>query len=182
MRRRRRYHEPEDLGPEQDARDAAVAGRRYHVYVLDTRYGHYVGHTARLRARVREHEAGEVASTAGGNPVLAWNSAPMRKRDDAARFEAALKSWRDQRAPRFREITKLAPIPFARSRAATLRRSARRAPYRPRRYSRARGGWLGRFLRRELRGVFSSRRKRRMWLAIAFAGAVLGTYVANGGF
>ena len=40
MRRRRRYYEPEDLGAEQDRRDAAIPNRRYYVYVLDTDYGH----------------------------------------------------------------------------------------------------------------------------------------------
>lgn len=114
MRRRRRgYYEPEELGEEQDRRDAAVAGRRYYVYVLETDRGHYVGHSARVRARAREHADGCSASTAGTNPALAWTSRPLETRAEAARFEAAMKALRDRRAERFREITGLAPEPFA---------------------------------------------------------------------
>ena len=112
MRRRRRYYEPEDLGYEQDRRDAAVPNRRYYVYVLDTDYGHYVGHTAHVGRRFREHQDGETESTAGSNPELAWTSGPLKTRADAARFEAAMKALRDQRARRFEEITGLDPIPF----------------------------------------------------------------------
>jgi len=114
MRRRRRgYYEPEDLGGEQDRRDAAVAGRRFYVYVLETDRGHYVGHSARVRARAREHADGRSASTAGTNPELAWTSWPLETRAEAARFEAAMKALRDRRAERFREITGLSPEPFA---------------------------------------------------------------------
>ena len=114
MRRRRRgYYEPEDLGGEQDRRDAAVAGRRFYVYVLETDRGHYVGHSARGRARAREHADGRSASTAGTNPELAWTSRPLETRAEAAQFEAAMKALRDRRAERFREITGLAPEPFA---------------------------------------------------------------------
>ena len=113
QRRRRGYYEPEDLGDEQDRRDADVAGRRFYVYVLETDRGHYVGHSARVRARAREHADGLSASTAGTNPELAWTSWPLETRAEAARFEAAMKALRDQRAERFREITGLAPEPFA---------------------------------------------------------------------
>ena len=112
MRRRRRYYEPEDLGHEQDRRDAAIPNRRYYVYVLETDYGHYVGHTAHVGRRLREHEDGETPSTAGSNPKLAWTSGPLKTRADAARFEAAMKALRDQGAPRFEEITGLEPVPF----------------------------------------------------------------------
>ena len=112
MRRRRRYYQPEDLGTEQDRRDAAVPNRRFYVYVLDTDYGHYVGHTSHVGRRLRQHQDDETESTAGGNPELAWTSGPLRTRAEAARFEAALKSLRDQRAYRFEEITGLEPIPF----------------------------------------------------------------------
>lgn len=112
MRKRRRYYEPEDLGPPQDRRDAADPNRRYYVYVLDTDYGHYVGHTSHVGRRVKQHQAGETPSTAGSRPELAWTSGPLRTRADAARFEAALKSLRDQRARRFEEITGLEPVPF----------------------------------------------------------------------
>ncbi len=112
MHRRRRYYEPEDLGYEQDRRDAAIPNRRYYVYVLDTDYGHYVGHTAHVGRRFREHQDGETESTAGSNPELAWTSGPLKTRADAARFEAAMKALRDQRANRFEEITGLEPVPF----------------------------------------------------------------------
>ncbi len=112
MRRRRRYYEPEDLGYEQDRRDAAIPNRRYYVYVLDTDYGHYVGHTAHVGRRFRDHQDGGTESTAGSNPALAWTSGPLKTRADAARFEAAMKALRDQRARRFEEITGLDPIPF----------------------------------------------------------------------
>ena len=130
-RRRRGYYEPEDLGGEQDRRDAAVAGRRFCVYVLETDRGHYVGHSARVRAcvrararacvrararacvraRARAPADGRSASTAGTNPELAWTSWPLETRAEAARFEAAMKALRDRRAERFREITGLAPEP-----------------------------------------------------------------------
>ena len=106
------YYHPEDLGPDQDQRDIAIPGRRFFVYVLDTDSGHYVGHTARLNARMREHRGGEVASTAGTNPMLAWQSGPMARRGDAARFEAALKSWLDSGSSMFEETTRLRPKKF----------------------------------------------------------------------
>ncbi len=112
MPRRGRYYPPEDLGPPQDRRDAADPNRRFYVYVLDTDYGHYVGHTSHVGRRFREHQDGETPSTAGSDPELAWTSGPLRTRGDAARFEAALKSLRDQRARRFEEITGLEPVPF----------------------------------------------------------------------
>ena len=112
-RGRRGYHEPEDLGAEQDRRDAAVPGRRFYVYVLDTDRGHYVGHSARVSARAQEHTEGHSPSTAGANPELVWISRPLKTRAEAARFEAAMKALRDQRAERFREITRLVPQPFA---------------------------------------------------------------------
>lgn len=53
----------------------------------------YVGHTARLRSRIREHRNGEVRSTVGGQPELAWYAKrPFRTRVEAASFEAALKA------------------------------------------------------------------------------------------
>ena len=182
MRRRRRYYEPEDLGAEQDRRDAAVPNRRFYVYVLDTDYGHYVGHTAHVGRRFREHQDGEAVSTAGGNPTLAWESGPFPKRQAAARFEAELKSFRDRRHPAFREYTGLDPVPFANRPKGMPSRLAGRSPYRPRRYGRRRGGWLSRFLGREIRGIFRSRRKRRMWGAIAVGVILVWVYAGNGGF
>ena len=192
MRRRRRYYEPEDLGREQDRRDAAIPNRRYYVYVLDTYYGHYVGHTYHVGRRLREHQDGEVPSTAGGNPSLAWKSGPRETRKEAASFEAAMKALRDQRAPRFKEITDIEPIPFAHLPAATSGRlstggrSRPRRRTRPRRYGRGYGrrrrSWLGRFLAREVHGLFRSRRKRRMWAAITVGVILVWVYASNGGF
>ena len=110
-RRRSNWHDPEELEG-QEARDAELGRGEFYVYVLGTRYGHYVGHTANVGARLGAHRAGEVESTAGGEPELLWRSRPFRSRRDAARFEAAMKSLRDQEAERFREITGLAPVPF----------------------------------------------------------------------
>ena len=113
MGRRRGYYEPEWLGDEQAERDALIPGRRYYVYILETDFGDYVGHTARLRSRIREHRNGEVQSTVGGRPQLAWyTKRPFRSRDDAAGFEAALKALRQKRSPRYKEITGLEPMPF----------------------------------------------------------------------
>ena len=109
------YHEPEDLGPDQDARDASIPGRKYFVYVLETDFGHYVGHTARLNQRIDEHIRGETPTTRGSNPKLAWSSRPLQTRSDAAKFEAALKSLCDQRSPRFTEYTGLESEPFKES-------------------------------------------------------------------
>ena len=67
-----RWYEPEDLGPEQDARDEAYGRDEFYVYVLESDYGHYVGHTANPWVRLPQHYAGEVPSTAGSNPDLAW--------------------------------------------------------------------------------------------------------------
>ena len=113
MGRRRGFYEPEWLGEEQAERDASIPGRRYYVYILETDFGDYVGHTARLRSRIREHKNGDVQSTVGGRPQLAWyTKRPFRTRDDAASFEAALKALRQKRASRYKEITGLDPMPF----------------------------------------------------------------------
>lgn len=182
MRKRGRYYEPEDLGRDQDRRDAAIPNRRYYVYVLDTDYGHYVGHTSHVGRRVEQHQAGETPSTAGGRPELAWQSSPLRTRDDAASFEAALKSLRDKRAVRFQEITALAPVPFAKPSMSTSRPSRGRGAYGRRRYGRRQDDWFARFLRREIRGLFRSRQKRRMWGAIAVGVVLVVVYASNGGF
>lgn len=109
------WHDPEHLEG-QEARDRELGRSEFYVYVLGTGYGHYVGHTANVQARLGAHASDEVESTAGGEPQLLWKSYPFRSRREAARFEAALKSLRDQRSDRFREITGFAPIPFAPSR------------------------------------------------------------------
>ena len=119
-RNKRRYrgkstwHEPEYLGPTQFLRDQDFPNRKYFVYVLETDYGHYVGHTARFDARMREHERGDTWSTRDGNPREVWRSGPFDMRDQATKFEAALKSLRDQKAKRFQEIVGVSPRPFRR--------------------------------------------------------------------
>ncbi len=110
-RRRGHWHDPEDLDGLAE-RDAELGRSEFYVYLLDTDYGHYVGHTANVGARLGAHTADQVESTAGGEPELLWTSYPFRTRKEAARFEAALKSLRDQRSERFQEITGLEPVPF----------------------------------------------------------------------
>ena len=126
--RRRRYrYEPEGLGPEQDARDARVLGRRYFVYVLSTTsFGTYVGHSARPQARLREHLSDPASPVAGGDPQLIWVSRPFRTRRDAAAFEAAMKELRQRRARRFEEITGVPAIPFRRPPGQYARAGGRR--------------------------------------------------------
>ena len=161
MGRRRGYYEPEDLGREQDRRDAAHRGRRFVVYLLATDYGHYVGHTAHLGARLRQHQGGEVLSTAGGHPSLRWASRSCATRREAARLEASLKSLRDRRSRRFAELTGVAPVPFDRAGSLPRTLTGRR--------TRRRREWLGRLLGRELRGVLRSRRRRRAWATLIVA-------------
>ncbi len=159
MRRRRKYYEPEDLGREQARRDAADRSRRFYVYALKTNYGHYVGHTAHVGARLRQHRGDEVESTAGGDPSLVWTSGPLATRRDAAAFEAAMKSLRDQHSPRFAEITGVTPIPW--------------------RYGRRRAGWPVPALRRGTRRAGRSRRRRRMWMVIVVAAVLVGPVVID---
>ena len=110
-RQRTRWHDPEHL-PDQSTRDAELGRSAFFVYVLETDYGHYVGHTGNLRARLAAHRSDEVPSTAGGNPELLWVSGRLSTREDAARFEAALKSMRDRGVSRYEEITGYAPDEF----------------------------------------------------------------------
>ncbi|MBD0866375.1 MAG: hypothetical protein GDA36_12690 [Rhodobacteraceae bacterium] len=108
-----RWHQPEALA-DQDQRDQEFPNRKYFCYVLKTDRGHYVGHTWSVRVRVAQHRRGDSASTRGTNPKLVWQSVPMSSRQDAARFEAALKSWRDQGSPKFEETTGQSPEPWNR--------------------------------------------------------------------
>ena len=110
-RRSRHWHDPEVLVGQAE-RDSALGRDRFYVYVLDTAGGYYVGHTWSVSARLRQHRAGQVPSTAGLGPTLLWQSRPFSMRSEAARFEAALKSLRDRRAPRFREVVGVDPVPF----------------------------------------------------------------------
>ena len=108
--RRGHWHDPEDLEG-QEERDAELGRTEFYVYVLGTQYGHYVGHTASVGARLGAHRAGEVEPTAGGEPEILQRSRPFRSRRDAARFEVAMKPLRDQWAERSQQITGLAPVP-----------------------------------------------------------------------
>ena len=114
VRRRRRrsgWVEPERIHG-LAAQDRARGRSRFYVYVLDTRYGCYVGHSYHVGRRYAAHRRGDVLSTAGSEPRLAWVSRAFTTRGDAARFEAALKSLNQSRSPRFHDITGVAPTPF----------------------------------------------------------------------
>ena len=53
------WHYPERPSG-QIARDAELGSRAFSVYVLQTGYGHYVGHTGNSRARLAAHRNGKV--------------------------------------------------------------------------------------------------------------------------
>ncbi|MYC33899.1 MAG: hypothetical protein F4X64_12095 [Chloroflexi bacterium] len=111
-RRRSRYwHDPERLQG-QAQRDAQLGRSEFYVYVLDTDFGDYVGHTWHVGRRLKQHQAGQVKSTAGSSPTLLWVSRPFATREDSARFEASLKSLRDQHANRYAEIVGHEAVPF----------------------------------------------------------------------
>ena len=110
-RRPRYWHDPERLQGQAE-RDAQLGRSEFYVYVLDTDFGDYVGHSWHVGNRLKQHQAGQVKSTAGGSPTLLWVSRPFTTREDAARFEASLKSLRDQRADRYREIVGHDAEPF----------------------------------------------------------------------
>ena len=102
----------EQIPGEKWADDLAGPARRFYAYVLATDRGHYVGHTGRPNARLREHIKGQCLSTRGTNPQQVWLSEPMKKRQDAKRMEATLKTWREQRSERFLEMTGELPQPW----------------------------------------------------------------------
>ena len=110
-RRSRYWHEPERLHGQAE-RDARLGRNRFFVYVLETDFGHYVGHTYHVGRRLRAHQRGEVQSTKGSSPSLLWVSSPFTTREGAARFEASLKSLRDQHADRYSEIVGYDDGPF----------------------------------------------------------------------
>ena len=113
MRRRCTWHDTEYL-PGQFERDRKLGRNAFYVYVLDTDYGQYIGHTGNIRARIQAHNNNEVRSTAGGNAELIWQSGRYSAREEVLGFEAALtaESLRDQESERFLDITGFAPVPF----------------------------------------------------------------------
>ena len=82
---------------------------KFWVYVLETDFGHYVGHTMNVPLRVKQHEADEVPSTAGRDPVLVWQSGSFGTREMAAKVEAAIKVMVDSPGPEFFRITGVKP-------------------------------------------------------------------------
>ena len=98
--------------PRWDREDARSPERKFFVYVLSTKYGHYVGHTGNLTKRMDDHRQGKVQSTYGSRPRLIWNSRPFPSRDVAAEFERALKFLRDRRDPEYRALIGRNPVPW----------------------------------------------------------------------
>ena len=83
----------------------------WHVYILDTAAGHYIGHTGNLERRISEHERGQHKATRGLRPTLVWTT-EQPSREEATLLEATLKSLRDQRADTFEAMTGIKPIPL----------------------------------------------------------------------
>lgn len=86
----------------------------FYVYILDTDAGHYVGHSQNVGIRFQMHVSDKVPSTRGLQPKLVWVSDRFETRAEAAGFEAALKTLRDQRHPRFKHFTGREPMVFKR--------------------------------------------------------------------
>ena len=108
QRRRHSYTwvEPEVI-PGQDERDAELGRTAFYTYVLSTDDGYYVGHTWHVGTRLRQHETGMTAATAGKNPRLAWVSHKFGSRAEASKMEAALKHCLHWKRERFPKITGL---------------------------------------------------------------------------
>ena len=87
-------------------------GQVFQVYILDTDYGHYIGHTSDLSSRAKQHHRNHVLSTAYGNTKLIWASERFNSRHSATGFESALKAFRDFKEPRYKMLTGLEPKPF----------------------------------------------------------------------
>ena len=105
------WHLTEDI-PDQAIHDWKLGRNSFYVYVLKTDWGHYVGHTADLPARLDAHKSNKVASTAGRYPEHLWTSDSFPTRNDAADFEAQLKNWRDHSPEQFFRTTGYTPVPF----------------------------------------------------------------------
>ena len=102
-------------------------GRIYQTYVLDTDYGHYVGHSGNLKKRVGQHQHNRVVSTSGGRAKLVWQSEPFKSRFCASGYESALKAFRDFEEPKFKVETGLDPKPFKSPNKRLWLRKGRRA-------------------------------------------------------
>ena len=68
----------------------------YIFWVRDTRQ-YYVGHTGNRGKRINKHLDGNVATTAGRQLKLLWESGALKTRTNAKDFEAALKYYIVQR-------------------------------------------------------------------------------------
>ena len=136
-KRRKSYqvsHSPEwEIARRAESADARDPNRRFFVYVLDTSYGTYVGHTHDVKQRLKEHEMGRSVSTRGGKPVLLWESDAFNTREEVLHLEARLKNFRDNLTPEFTRITGMQPIPFdtprIRKRAGYRARTLSRHPF-----------------------------------------------------
>ena len=104
------YHAPEPY--RAWAKGDEHHGGPWHVYILHTDAGHYIGHTGNLERRLSEHERGQHKATLGLRPTLVWATEQPR-REEATLLEATLKSLRDQRADTFEAMTGIKPIPLA---------------------------------------------------------------------
>ncbi len=109
-RKRGGWHNPEDHSVFENS--DAQHNRPFYVYILETDYGHYVGHTGNIEARIRTHLANGSPQTASGYLTKVWQSSPFKTREAAAHYEAVLKCWRDKRDYQFEEKTKMKPKPF----------------------------------------------------------------------
>lgn len=98
--------------PRWDRADKNAPAKKFFVYVLSTKYGHYVGHTGNLDLRLNDHMSGKVQSTYGGRPKLIWKSKPLPSRDAAAAMERALKVLRDGRDSEYSKLVGVKPFPW----------------------------------------------------------------------
>jgi len=116
---RNKFHEPE-------TNEKWSEHGRFHVYVLATTKGHYVGHTGNIKKRLNDHYNNRVFSTMDSSPKLLWKSGVFKSRLSASKYEAALKSWRDSMSPEFKKHTGIMPIPYSNaSNKSFLQRSRR---------------------------------------------------------
>ena len=118
-----------ERNPQWDRTDGYLPGKEFFVYILHTRYGHYVGHTGNLSQRLHDHTTGKVQSTYGGHPRLIWKSRPLRSRDYAAKIERGLKLLRDQRDAQYTKLINVKPVPWRGAWATAKRRRPGRPPH-----------------------------------------------------